>query len=256
MKTFQAGKWVLMIVLFFTLAARQASAMGTDGLYATADNNYRIEVRFEPGKLIVVESNKTSTYTLQNGTSNVYSFLNPANGIEYRMEVMPDGKSLKAYKPKTPQNFTLLNLVKASAANPSAGNCKSEEIQVQNEQAINPNRERMWGVRAIPDANVSGVYLNEGVGSPMIELRPEGDGKFEMFGAPKPQHVYEIGWWLQANCDGTLVANDYPKATRYFLIIEYKDKPYQGKWFDRIELVVKKGPDGLMSIFERTKSKK
>lgn len=82
MKTFQAGTWLLMIVLFFALAARQASATGTDGLYATADNNYRIEVRFEPGKLIVVEPNKTSTYTLQNGTSNVYQFRNPTNGIE------------------------------------------------------------------------------------------------------------------------------------------------------------------------------
>lgn len=254
MKMFQAGKWFLLVNLLFALAASVVSALGTDGLYATTDNNYRTEVRFEPGKLIVVEPNKTSTYTQQDGTP-VYLFRNPTNGIEYLIEVMADGKSLKAYKPASPQNFTLLNLVKASAAPQSAGSCTAAEIPVQNVQAINPNRERMWGVRAIPGANVHGTYLNEGVGSPVIELRAEGSGKFEMFGAPKPDHVYEIEWWLQANCDGTLVANDYPTATRYSLIIEYKDKPYQLKWFDRIGLVVQKAPDGKMSIFERTKLK-
>lgn len=242
-----------LLALLIMVVSGALHAVGSNGIYATTDNNYRIEVRFEPGQLVVIEPNKESRYQ-QRGNSAVYYFKNPTNGIEYLLEAMPDGKSLKASKPLTPDNFTLLKLVEAAAGKDS-GPCKALAIPVQNDQALNPDQERLWGIRALPDANVLGTYLEEGKGSPVVELRSDGSGKFEMFGAPKPQHVYQIEWWLQANCDGTPVANDYPAATQYFLIVEYKDKPYQGMRFNRIGLSVQKAPEGEMYIFSRSKHK-
>lgn len=248
-----ASPLLRLLALLLALFASASHAAGTDGIYAQ-ENNYRIEVRFEPGKLIVKEPNRSSVYTQRQGTA-VYHYRNPANGSEYLLEAMADGKSLKAYKPQTPQNFTLLKLVKATGPAKSAGKCKALAIPVQNDQAANPNQEMQWGVRVLPDAKVTGTYLNEGTGSPRVVLNDDGSGTFEMFGAPNPQHVYAIDWWLQANCDGTLVASDYPVATQYYLIVHYKDKPYQGQQFDRIGLAVQKAADGMMFIFERSKPK-
>lgn len=48
----------------------QAEA-GADGLYSTKEDNYRIEVKFVPGKLVVVEPNKTSEY-IQRPNTGIY----------------------------------------------------------------------------------------------------------------------------------------------------------------------------------------
>jgi hypothetical protein len=184
----------------------------------------------------------------------VYQFTNPTNGITYLLAVTDNGQALKAYKPQSPQNFTLLKR-QQPAMPQTAGKCKADEVPVQNPEALDPNLHRLFGVRAIPGVNLQGTFLNEGKGSPIVELHPDGKGVFEMHGAPKPEHVYAVRWWIQANCDGSLVEKTYPRAKQYMLIVEFVDRPYQGKRFDRIGLSVQHDPGDKMFIFERFKSK-
>src|SRR5690606_32011913 len=101
-------------------AASAPAKKGTDGIYAATDSNYRIEVRFKNGKLLVVEPNKTSEYVQRPDAPDVYEFQNPTNGIRYVLQTMNDG-SLRAYKPESPQNFTTLKLVQPPAQ--AAGDC-------------------------------------------------------------------------------------------------------------------------------------
>lgn len=225
---------------------------GRDGVYATTDNNYQINVKFSDGKLTVVEPNKTSNYIQRSG-SGIYEFTNPTNGISYVLEVTEGGNGLKAYKPGSPQNFTPLKLLKAAApATPAVGVVR---IPVQNETAVNPNKSELWGIRKIPALKVEGVYAIEGEVHPVARLESDGTGIFEMYGAPNPEHVYAIKWWIQCNIDGTPLVTDYPAAEQYQLIVEYVDKPYQGLRFNRLALNVQKSSNGRMFILDRSKLK-
>lgn len=233
--------------------AGDQSRNGTDGLYATTENNYRIEVRFEPGKLIVVEPNKTSDY-IQRPNSAIYDFKNPTNGIVYVLEVADGGKALKAYKPGTPENVTALKLVRPATPVAEVATPAAERIPVQNPKALNPDLEELWGVRKIEGIRLDGQY-SEGASGPYIKLAADGTGVFEMYGAPKPEHVYKINWWIQANRDGTLVKTDHAAAAAYLLIVEYVDKPYQGEKFGLLRLAVQKADDGRIYILDRSKPK-
>lgn len=245
----------LILCPVFLLGACLATAQ-TDGLYATAENNYRIEVKFTPGKLTVVEPNKTSEYIQRPGTA-IYDFNNPTNGISYVLEVTEGGKALKAYKPATPENFTPLKLVRAAAppAAETAAGAGVERIPVQNVNAANPDLEELWGVRTIEGLQLEGRYTPQGEARPFIQLASDGTGIFEMYGAPDPKHVYRIKWWVLANKDGTLVQTDHAAASAYTLIVEFLDKMYQGQKFDRLQLAVQKSPDGRIYIMDRSKPK-
>lgn len=225
---------------------------GSDGLYATKEDNYRIEVRFVSGKLVVVEPNKTSEY-IQRPNTAIYDFKNPTNGISYVLEVADGGKALKAYKPGSPDNVTALSLVRPAAPTAPAAAPGVVRIPVQNKDALNPDLEELWGVREIAGVNLDGVYTPDGAPHPFLELKSTGDGTMEMHGAPKEEHVYPIkNWWIQANSDGTLVKTDHPAAVQYMLIVEYK-KPYQGNKFDRLSLAVSKA-DGTIHVMDRSKA--
>ncbi|GEM_PF-4065990 len=246
---------IALLGALFATASFAHAAAGSDGTYATADNNYRIEVKFTPGKLTVVEPNKISDYT-QRADTGIYTFTNPTNGIAYVLEVAADGKALKAYKPGSPENFTPLNLVAASpsksaATTPPAGIVR---IPVQNPKALNPDLEELWGTRTIEGVNLVGPYAENRTG-PFIQLNADGKGIFQMWGAPKPEHVYAINWWVHANADGTLVKTEHAAATAYTLIVEFTDKPYQGQNFDRLSLIVQKADDGRIFILDRSKPK-
>ena len=224
---------------------------GSDGLYATKENNYRIEVKFVPGKLIVVEPNKTSEY-MQRPNTGIYDFKNPTNGISYVLEVAGEGKALKAYKPGTPNNITDLALVRpAKPASPPAA-AGVVRIPVQNKDALNPDLEELWGARKIEGVDLEGLYTPDGEPHPFLELKSTGEGTMEMHGAPEPEHVYPIKWWIQANSDGTLVKTDHPAAVEYMLIVEY-GRPYQGNKFDRMSLAVSKA-DGTVHVMDRSKA--
>jgi hypothetical protein len=229
---------VSLFVGFSACSIMAQTGGGTAGLYATTDNNYRIEVKFAPGKLVVVEPNKTSEY-IQRPNTGIYDFKNPTNGISYILEVAGGGKALKAYKPDTPDNVTDLALVRAAspiAQGPAPGVLR---IPVQNKEALNPDLEELWGVREIEGVNLEGLYTPDGEPHPFLELKPKGEGTMEMHGAPNPEHVYPIKWWIQANSDGTLVKTDHPAAVQYMLIVQY-GRPYQGDEFDRMSLNVSK----------------
>ena len=60
---------------------------------------------------------------------------------------------------------------------------------------------------------------------------------------------------IEVNQDGTLVRTDRPAAMEYTLIVEYLDKMYQGKKFDRLQLAVEKSADGRIYIMDRSKPK-
>jgi hypothetical protein len=228
---------------------------GKDGLYATVDNNYRIDVRFTPGKLTVVEPNKTSVYQ-QEGTSGVYHFTNPRNGIAYVLEVVDGGKGLKAYKPGNSNDATMLTLKQEAAPKsepPAAANV--QEIPVLNPESLEPGLTKLFGVTKIENVKLEGQYTAEGESIPFIQLSEGGLGIYQMYGAPKPEYVYKIvKWWVQANRDGTLIMSDHPAAQAYFLIVEY-DRPYQGKKFDRLQLIVQKSAKGRIYITDRSKPK-
>ena len=174
----------------------QTSA-GTDGLYAATDNNYRIEVKFAPGKLTVVEPNKTSAYT-QRPNTRIYDFKNPTNGIAYVLEVVNE-KSLKAYKPGSPQNFTPLKLIRpapVAAAAETVGARQSSHagrgaIPAQNLKSLNPDLEELWGARKIDGAELEGRYTPEGEAHPYLELKPTGKARSRCTAAPTPSMFTE-----------------------------------------------------------------
>lgn len=162
---------------------------GKDGLYATVDNNYRIDVRFAPGKLTVVEPNKTSVYQ-QEGTSGVYHFTNPRNGIAYVLEVVDGGKGLKAYKPGNSNDATMLTLKQEAAPKsepPAAANV--QEIPVLNPESLEPGLTKLFGVTKIENVKLEGQYTAEGESIPFIQLSEGGLGIYQMYGAPKPEYV-------------------------------------------------------------------
>jgi hypothetical protein len=113
-----------------------------------------------------------------------------------------------------------------------------------------------WGVRSIPGVVLTGTYISEyDDAHPFIRLDGSGTGIFEMYGAPAPENVYKIKWWVEAKSDGTLIKTDYPAAIQYTLGVEYVDKPYQGLKFDRLSLAVQKAANGKIYIMDRSKSK-
>lgn len=239
----------LLCILSTAPILAQAEA-GSDGLYSTKEDNYRIEVKFIPGKLFVVEPNKTSEY-IQRPSTGIYDFKNPTNGISYVLEVAEGGKALKAYKPGSPKNITALALVRPAAPAAPASAPGVMRIPVQNKDALNPDLEELWGVRKIEGVNLEGLYTPDGEQHPFLELKSKGKGTMEMHGAPKPEHVYSINWWIQANSDGTLVKTDHPGAVQYILIVEY-GRLYQGNRFDRLSLAVSKA-NGRVHVMDRSK---
>jgi hypothetical protein len=113
-----------------------------------------------------------------------------------------------------------------------------------------------WGVRMIEGVVLTGTYISEDDDEhPFIRLDAPGTGVFEVYGAPAPEHVYNIRWWVEAKADGSLIKQDFPLATLYTLIVEFVDKRYQGLEFDRLSLVVQKPADGKIYIMDRAKPK-
>jgi hypothetical protein len=203
--------------------------------------NYRLQVKFEPGKIVVTEPNKVSVY-VQEGGSPVFRYFNPDLNTAYFLEVMPGGKGLAAFKEGTAKNRTKLTLMSSAPA--ATGECKKGliEIPVQNDAAVNPNKERLFGTHARDTLDVTGVYKTDG-GHPIIDLKADGRGVAEMHGAPKPEYVYKVNWWLQANCDGSLVSTQYPAVRVYYVIFEY-ERPYLGSKFGRVG--VQNRPDRMV----------
>jgi TolA-binding protein len=225
----------------------EQNKLGTDGTYVAEGGNYQLEAKFEPGKIIVTEPNKVSVYERQ-GDSRVHRYHDRALDTEYLLEIAPDGKTLFAFKPKTPNNRTRLTLRGPA----STAACKGEEIPVQNDAAVNPNKERLWGTLERSTVDVTGTYLTEG-GSPKLVLDKNGTGVFEMHGAPKPEYIYQVKrWWLQVNCDGTPISTDYPAAKLYWLVIDFGDRPYQGLRYKRYGVQVR---SDRMVVLDRVKSR-
>ncbi len=75
------------------------------GPYTTSDGYYTINVSLSGTTLEVVEPNKKSAYTLVSG--NEYKFVNPTNGIEYRIEVVSETE-IASFKPNSRNNRTQL----------------------------------------------------------------------------------------------------------------------------------------------------
>lgn len=75
-------KKILLTTLLLVVGV-VAWAQSRSGNYTTSDGNYTIEVKFENGKLILVEPNRTSEYTPIGG--NKYQFVH-TNGTTYYLE--------------------------------------------------------------------------------------------------------------------------------------------------------------------------
>lgn len=223
---------------------------GVDGVYGIVASNYRIEVKFGDEMLMVREPNRDSPY--RHIGQCQYAFTHP-NGTEYRLGVTP--RALVAYKPgQSESQKTPLALIQAAAAPQASGKCKAEQIPVLNPEALHPGLTRLFGTRSLPGVELAGTYkAPEPDGHPMTVLAPGGGGKFEVYGAPKPQHVYRIdSWHIQVNCDGTPVAEHFPAGSRYYLV--YKVQPaYQGQDWQRTQFIVRK--DGRLSIDDRLKDR-
>lgn len=216
-------------------AAPANSCGGVDGTYGIAAF-YKVEVKFGPDTLTVVEPNHTSVYRHIGGCQ--YAFVHP-DGIEYRMGVVKNG--LTAYKPGQSE-AQMGRLALLSPAMPQTANaCRAESIPVENPAALHPGLERMYGTRSPEGLQPVGKYVApEPDGHPLTKLDADGTGLFEVYGAPNPEYVYRIRrWYIQTNCDGTPVRQEYPVATLYFLIYEL-DRPYQGLQWRREGLAVRK----------------
>ncbi|MGO4394456.1 hypothetical protein AB4Z46_24165 [Variovorax sp. M-6] len=224
---------------------------GVDGVYGVVASNYRIEVKFSGDKLMVVEPNRTSPY--QHMGNCQYLFVHP-NGTRYMLGVVSRG--LVAYKEgQDDSQKTPLALIQVSAAPQTDRRCTAERIPVQNVKALHPDLTELFGSRGIPGVTVDGTYnAPERNGHPLTRLNPNGgSGTFEVHGAPKPQYVYTIErWYIQANCDGTLVKEDHPAATRYYLIYKL-DREYDGLLWHRDALDVAKSGGGMF-IDDRSKA--
>jgi len=214
-----------------------------------------VQAKFEPRKIIITEPNQVSIYE-QQGNTRVFRWYSEKLKTEFFLEVATDGTALFAYKPTTRNNATKLTLEKAAA---TPEKCKADLLsnEVQNVNAVNPNKERLYGILKTDGVDPSGTYTTKRTTNPVIELKSDGKGGlFEVSGAadqPKnPEWKYPITeWWLQANCDGTPVYKDFPNGRLYYVIIHY-GRPYQGMSFDRFGLQVPK--TGNMVLLDRTKT--
>ena len=179
--------------------ARSAVNVGTDGTYVAEGGNYRIQVKFEPGKIFVTEPNKQSVY-VQQGDSRVYEWRDESLGMAFFLEPAADGKSLLAYNENNgASKGTRLTLVPSPE---TSEQCKADLLpaEVQNETAVNPNKERLFGVRATKPLDATGTYETQGK-RPFVTLNEGGSGVFELSGAaddPKnPDYSFPIKrWWL------------------------------------------------------------
>jgi hypothetical protein len=230
-------------------AAKPNACGGIDGIYGIVAGNYRIEVKFGDEMLMVREPNRESPY--RHIGQCQYAFTHP-NGTEYRLGVR--ARALVAYKPgQTDAQKTELALIQAAAAPQEKGKCKAEEIPVLNPEALHPGFTRLFGTRTLQGVELAGTYkAPEPDGHPFTELTAGGGGTFEVYGAPKPQHVYRISsWHIQVNCDGTPLVEHYPAGSRYFLV--YKVQPaYQGQEWHRTQYIVRKD---RLSIDDRSKQR-
>jgi len=224
---------------------------GVDGVYGVVTSNYRIEVKFSGDELTVVEPNRTSPYKHVGDCQ--YLFVHP-NGTRYMMGVASRG--LMAYKEGQDESQkTPLALIKASAAPQTDRRCAAERIPVQNVKALHPELTELFGARGIHGVTVDGTYnAPEANGRPLTRLGPNGGaGTFEVYGAPKSEYVYAIErWYILANCDGTLVKEDHPAGTRYYVIYKL-DREYDGLLWHRDALVVAKSGGGIF-INDRRKA--
>jgi hypothetical protein len=98
-------KKTLYLILFMLSLQASAQIVPSSGPYTTSDGYYTVNISFKSGLLTVVEPNKTSPYTLVSG--NEYRFVNPTNGIDYRIEVV-NATTLACFKPTNLQNRTML----------------------------------------------------------------------------------------------------------------------------------------------------
>jgi len=209
------------------------SGGGPDGTYSSADNGYEIMVKSSPGKLTVVEPNKTSVYIQRPGT-DIYDFTNPTNGITYSLEVGDEGRTLHAFKPETPSDVTVLNRRGNPAQMPVAG---VEEINIQGEIH--------YGVREVPGYQITGTYLYEGHGEPIVELLAGGTGQFQTHGMP----VRPIQWWMQSYPSGEVKMNKGPGGQEHTLILLYLDRSE----YDMVNLTIDYQSKQMAILGERFK---
>lgn len=82
----------------------------------------------------------------------------------------------------------------------------------------------------------------------VAQRNPSGGWRFLQVRAPDPRHRYPVEeWWLQANCDGTLVeqgARGQTPGVGYTLILKLKGneedgRPYQGSYWMRASLTAR-----------------
>jgi hypothetical protein len=96
---------------------------------------------------------------------------------------------------------------------------------VGTQQVIDGRELNLIQVNELDGYDITGTYLYEGNARPVIELRADGSGVFEMHadrlddGIPVP-----ITWYVGADCDGNPVEsirNEH--AIGYFFVVQYHD---------------------------------
>lgn len=227
------------------------------GIYATADTNYQVEVKFNNGQIILIEPNKTSLYKQSPRDPKVYEFLNEKNQVWYGLMVTSD-RSLEAFKPD-PNNLgvaraggTPLKLLpgteKQDAGNPS---CKAKPMMVAG-QAVYGTRDPIS-----PKFTVYGHYpYREDNGRPGIVLNADGSGYVEMHAQQRGDgQRYDLrGWWIKANCDGTPIFEGKTEHGEKYTLIFMYDRLYQGQEFGLAQLGVSWSQQKMYIWGERVKN--
>lgn len=160
----------LFISLFFS-AVILAQKIPSSGIYTSSDGYYSITVTFKDKVLTIVEPNKTSPYALVAG--NEYHYTNPANGIEYLIEVV-DATTLAMYKPTNLANKYKFYFT--GSANKPADNEKFKKFSQIAKNYLekmkeDPKDAQLWSYCAAA-ANARSSFNDEGLEEYLSKLVP------------------------------------------------------------------------------------
>ena len=100
-------KLIVYLVFSIICLSGYTQKLLTDGTYTTSDGLYSITIEFKKDSIRLVEPNKVSIYSSVG--NNIYKFVNPKNGVDYRIEVL-DSKTFASYKNIRPAERTIISL--------------------------------------------------------------------------------------------------------------------------------------------------
>lgn len=231
--------------------AGRSSISLQNGVYGIPENGYQITVTFGNGTLTVVEPNKTSVYTLDPRRPNTYLFTNPNNGIKYGLRVI-NSNTLEAFKPlenggetaptklvqiraiDTPPVAQVSSQATHAPVAPSKPTGLAKDLPCSANSIIWQGEKRYVAkLNELEGHSLLGTFQNidNAGGHPIVELRGDRTGVFEVHGANKNGIPINMNWYVVANCDGTpFVMDKTENGAKYLLAFQYTqtfNTPYE-----------------------------